>query len=149
MFNLAACTAGRNPPINPIKIAKIKEVIIIKGESANENVNSENELKFKVDTEKNWSEDAITSPIAPPIKVIRRDSIKKADRILRRLKPNDLRVPISTVLLATAAYMVIVAPIIAPKLKIIVIKIPSTLIKVAISFDWSSKYVCSILGSNC
>ena len=32
IFNLAARTEGRNPPINPINTAKIKEDIIIDGD---------------------------------------------------------------------------------------------------------------------
>jgi hypothetical protein len=50
IFNLAACTEGRNPPINPINTAKIKEVIMIDGDNANENVSSANEPKFRVET---------------------------------------------------------------------------------------------------
>lgn len=43
IFILAARTDGRKPPRNPIKIEKIKDEIIIDGESANLNSNSEND----------------------------------------------------------------------------------------------------------
>ena len=53
MFNLAARTDGRNPPMNPIITAKINEEITIDGDKANENASSENDVKFIVDIEKN------------------------------------------------------------------------------------------------
>ena len=55
--------------------------------------------------------------------------------------------PISTVRLATEPYMVIIAPIIAPVLKITVMKIPRMRIKVAIISDCSSKNFFSLLGA--
>ena len=54
--------------------------------------------------------------------------------------------PISTVRLATAPYMVIIAPIIAPVLKITVMKIPRMRMNVAIISDCSSKNFFSRLG---
>lgn len=53
MFNLAARTDGKNPPINPIAIAKINEEIAISGDNANEKESSENEFQLSVETEKN------------------------------------------------------------------------------------------------
>ena len=76
MFILAARTEGRNPPTNPI---------IIAGDNANEKASSENELKFNVEIEKNWRNEAKNIPIAPPANVISSDSSKKAERILLRL----------------------------------------------------------------
>ena len=124
------------------------EEIIIVGFSENENANSAKEFQFNVEMEKNCKNDAKKIPIAPPIDAISNDSNKNAVRMLLRLKPKERSVPISTVLLATAAYMVIIAPIVAPKLKMTVIKIPSTLIKPARNSDCSAKYFCSIFGSN-
>lgn len=149
IFNLAARTDGRNPPTNPITTAKMNDEITIDGDNANENDNSANELKFNVETVKNCKNDAKNNPTTAPIKEIKRASDRNAVRILLRLKPSERIVPISTVRLATAEYIVIIAPIIAPMLNMTVINIPSTRIKVARNSDCSSKNFCSIFGSNC
>ena len=67
--------------------------------------------------------------------------------MLRRKKPRARIVPISTVRLATEPYMVIIAPIIAPVLKITVMKMPRIRMKVAIISDCSSKNFFSLLGA--
>ena len=127
----------------------MNDEVTIDGDNANENDNSENELKFKVETVKNCKNDAKNNPTNAPINEINRASDRNAVRMLLRLKPSDRIVPISTVRLATAEYIVIMAPIIAPILNITVINIPSTRIKVARNSDCSSKNFCSIFGSNC
>jgi len=43
IFNRAACTAGKNPPANPIKRENKSDVKTIEGDSANENCSSEND----------------------------------------------------------------------------------------------------------
>ena len=131
-----------------MKIEKMTDEIIIVGLSENEKANSEKEFQFSVEMEKNCKNDAKKIPIAPPISAINIDSNKKAMRMLLRLNPRERSVPISTVLFATAAYIVIIAPIVAPKLKIIVINIPKTRMKPARISDCSAKYFCSIFGSN-
>ena len=60
----------------------------------------------------------------PPNKAVIIDSIKNAVKIELLPNPNALNVPISVVRFATAAYIVIMAPIIAPTLKIAVMVIP-------------------------
>ena len=131
IFNLAALTDGRNPPNNPINTANINEEIIIPGDRANENANSAKLLKFKVEIEKNCKNEAITIPINPPVIAINKDSIRNTVKTLLLLKPSALNVPISTVRFAIAEYIVIIAPIVAPMLKIIVTNNPSNLISVA------------------
>ncbi len=91
-----------------------------------------------VETVTNWRSEARRIPIPPPIEASRSDSKRKAPRMLRRGKPRARIVPISVVRLATEAYIVIIAPIIAPRLKITVTKSPSTRIKVAIISDCSA-----------
>ena len=49
----AARTAGRNPPIKPIRRENPSDSATIDGDSAKENASSENELKLSVDIEKN------------------------------------------------------------------------------------------------
>src|SRR5207237_392082 len=65
------------------------------------------------------------------------DSTRNAPKTLRRLNPRARRVPTSTVRFATAAYIVIIAPIMAPKLKIVVTTIPSVRMNVARVLDCS------------
>ena len=68
--------------------------------------------------------DAKNNPTKPPIKPSKSDSARNASKILCLRKPSALNVPISAVRLATAEYMVIIAPIIAPMEKIMVSDIP-------------------------
>lgn len=53
MFSLAALADGRKPPRKPITIAKITDACTMDGFRANEKVNSENELKFIVEIDRN------------------------------------------------------------------------------------------------
>ena len=139
IFNLAARIDGSTPPTNPITIANIKEAIIIPGFNANENAISEKEVKFKTDIEINCRKNAINNPITPPTIEMASDSVKNASSILLLLKPSERNVPTSTVRFATVEYIVIIAPIVAPRLKITVIKIPTMLIKVDNAYDCFSK----------
>ena len=149
IFNLAARTDGKNPPRIPITAAKNKVQKTISGDNANENASSENELKLSVDIEMNCSKEASAIPISPPRRAIDNDSVKNAIKILLLLKPSARNVPTSTVLFATEAYIVIIAPIVAPKLKITVMNKPRNLINPAICSDCSSKYFCSGFATNC
>ena len=88
------------------------------------NDNSVNEPKFNVDMEKNCNNEANPIPMIPPNKAVIIDSIKNAVKIELLPNPNARSVPISVVRFATAAYIVIMAPIIAPRLKITVMVIP-------------------------
>ena len=125
ILSLEALTAGAKPPINPMISANINDEINISELKANEKESSENELKFSVEIEKNCKNEAKNKPKKAPIIAMIIDSNKKEDNILLLANPSERRVPISTVLFATAAYIVIAAPIVAPKLNIIVIKVPS------------------------
>jgi hypothetical protein len=76
-------------------------------------------------------------PAAPPHRPRRRASIRKERSMLLRRKPSALKVPISPILFATAAYMVIIAPMIAPREKIKVNDMPSMRRNFAIISDCS------------
>ena len=149
IFNRAARTAGKKPPMSPINKEKPSDVAMIDGERAKENANSEKELKFKVEMVKNCRREARSNPNAPPDREIKKDSARKATRTLRRRNPRARNVPISVVRFATEPYIVIIAPIIEPVLKIAVMKRPRTLINVAIISDCSWKNCFSPLGSKC
>lgn len=88
------------------------------------NDNSVNDPKFKVEIEKNCKREARPTPMIPPINDVNIDSVKNAINIDVLPNPNARSVPISVVRFATAAYIVIIAPIIAPTLKMIVIVMP-------------------------
>ncbi len=62
--------------------------------------------------------EAATSPTTPPTSPSSSDSTRNAVRIDEREKPSARSVPISPVRDATLAYMVIIAPMIAPIEKI-------------------------------
>ena len=68
--------------------------------------------------------EAATSPTNPPSNPSSNASPKKAVRIAEREKPSARNVPISAVRFATLAYMVIIAPMIAPMEKIAEIVVP-------------------------
>ena len=79
--------------------------------------------------------EAKNNPTQPPMKPNNKDSTKNAIRMLRRRKPKARKVPISAVRLATAEYMVIIAPMIAPMEKIMVSDIPKIRRNLAIISD--------------
>ncbi len=66
------------------------------------------------------------------------DSSRKASRMLLLWNPSARIVPISAVLLETAAYIVIIAPMMAPSEKIIVSDRPRILRNFAMTSDCSS-----------
>src|SRR4026208_92692 len=147
MFSRAAPMAGREPPANPHSQEKPNQIDTVIGGTANEQANSENDPKFSVEIVKNWSSEAIPSPNRPPPSERTSDSIKNAIRMLRRKNPSARKVPISTVRLATAPYIVIIAPIVAPVLKITVMKIPRIRKNFALLSDCSSKNLFARLGT--
>ena len=75
---------------------------------------SENDCQFIVEIVKNCMNDASIRPIIPPTAPRISDSVRKADKILFLRNPSARNVPISIMRLATEAYIVIIAPIIAP-----------------------------------
>ena len=85
----------------------------------------------------NDSRAASATPSAPPTSASTTDSSKNAPRTLRRPNPRARKVPTSTVRFATAAYIVIIAPIIAPKLKMVVTTSPRIRMNVASVWDCS------------
>ena len=137
IFILDALQAGRNPPRNPITVAKIKQFTTIEGLRANPKEISENDVKFIVEIEKNCNVEARTKPIPAPINAINIASMRNAERTFLLRKPRARNVPTSIVRFATAEYIVIIAPIIAPMLKINVIVFPKIVMNIAIASDCS------------
>ena len=86
-----------------------------------------NDCQFMVVMVKACRKEAKKRPITPPTRASRIDSIRNAARIERRRKPRARSVPISPVRFETDAYMVIIAPIIAPMEKITDSMMPSQL----------------------
>jgi hypothetical protein len=79
--------------------------------------------------------EAKKSPMHPPMRLMHRASRRKPARIETLLNPSALKVPISAVLLATAAYMVIMEPKTAPSEKITVSPTPRSFKNLAIISD--------------
>ena len=85
---------------------------------------SANVWKLIVEIENACMNAAPTSPTTPPTRPSSSDSPRNATRIDAREKPSARSVPISAVRDATLAYMVIIAPMIAPMEKMIEIVCP-------------------------
>src|SRR5256886_6731503 len=137
MLRRAARTAGRKPPTMPITTAKISALVMTPGDSANPKPISEKLPKLRVETRAKDSSEASPTPAAPPAVASSTDSTRNAVSTLRRWNPKARRVPTSTTRLATAAYIVIIAPIIAPTLKMVVTTRPRILMNFAIACDCS------------
>src|SRR5439155_1077776 len=120
MLRRAARTAGRNPPITPITTAKTRARVITPGDNANPKPISDKLWKLTTEIRSKDRRAASATPSAPPTSASTTDSTKNAPKTLRRRNPRARSVPTSTVRFATTAYMVIIAPIIAPKLKMVV-----------------------------
>ena len=88
------------------------------------NAISENVWKFVVEIGTICMNDAANKPTAPPTKPSSSDSSRNATRIDSRENPSARSVPISDVRDATLAYIVIIAPMIAPIEKMIEIVVP-------------------------
>ena len=135
IFIRAALIEGSAPPIIPITMANMMEFRIIERLSRNRKVSSEKVVQFIVEIVNLFINDAAARPIAAPSRLKNKDSPRKASMINTLRNPSALRVPISDVRAATAANMVIIDPVIAPRLKINVRLIPSIRINLAISSD--------------
>src|SRR5437899_4912310 len=138
MLRRAARAAGRNPPTMPITMANVSAAPITPGDSANPKPISEKLWKLMTEIRSKDRRAASATPMAPPTSASTTDSTKNAPKTLRRRKPRARRVPTSTVRFATAAYMVIIAPIIAPKLKMVVTTRPR------IRMNFASVWDCSL-----
>ena len=88
-----------------------------------------------VDMVKSWRNEEKKRPKKPPKKPSSSDSSRKAPSMLLLRNPSALKVPISLTLFATAAYIVIIAPIMAPRENIIVRDMPRILRNFAIISD--------------
>ena len=130
--------AGSTPPTKPITSANTMPIVIILKFREKLKASSEKVWKFIVDMVMSCMKEAKKSPTSPPKKPRNNDSRRNAIRISLLLNPSARRVPISAVRLATAEYIVIIAPIIAPIEKIMVREIPKILRNFAMISDWSA-----------
>ena len=119
IFRRAARAAGRKPPTTPMINANANDLRMISRFRIKLNANSEKDCQFMVEMVKNCMKDAIVKPMMPPAAPSINASTRNAERMFMRRKPNARKVPISVARLATEAYMVIIAPIIAPAEKMI------------------------------
>ena len=94
------------------------------GVSVNVNAISANVWKFVVEIGTICMNDAAKSPTTPPTRPSSSASPRNATRIAAREKPSARSVPISLVRDATLAYIVIIAPMIAPIEKMTEIVVP-------------------------
>src|SRR5690349_16036777 len=120
MFILDARKAGRTPPMKPMISEKSNDFHSIPKVSAKEKASSENDAQFMVEMVMSCMKDAAMTPSIPPHSPKRSASMMKANSMLLLWKPNARRVPISVTRFATAAYMVMVAPMTAPMEKTMV-----------------------------
>ena len=118
IFMRDARAAGKNPPSTPIINENNKALIMIFGVSVNVNASSAKVCQFIVEMVKNCMKDAKKTPMPPPTNARKIDSIRNVAMMLERRNPSARMVPISPTRFATAAYMVIIAPIVAPSEKI-------------------------------
>ena len=98
--------------------AKASDAATIPGVSVKLNAISAKVWKFIVEIENACMNAAPTSPTRPPTNPSSSASPRNAIRMAAREKPSARNVPISFVREATLAYIVIMAPMIAPMLKI-------------------------------
>ena len=117
-------------------IAKMSDEKTIDGDRLKANSSSANVPKFNVEILKNSRTEANSIPRVPPASESASDSVRKAAITFLLRNPSARSVPTSIVLFATAAYIVIIAPMVAPMLKMTVTKIPSTLMNNAMVSDW-------------
>ena len=108
ILNLDARIDGSNEPSRPIPIPKINAHNIKSGVTRKLKAISLKVVKFAVPVEIKFSGRANRIPMATPMIAIATDSRTKAIKILRRRNPSTRSVPISFVLLATAAYIVFI-----------------------------------------
>src|SRR5512143_1253572 len=82
IFIRAALTAGRAPPTNPMTRENPKALNTISKLRLKVKASSEKVWKFIVEMVKSWRKEARKSPTQPPISPRRRDSMRKALRML-------------------------------------------------------------------
>src|SRR3989440_1286211 len=124
ILSRAARAAGRNPPTNPMPSANTNAARTMPGVSTKRKASSAKVWKFIVEIDSACMNDAHTTPITPPMSPSSNDSTRNATRIAAREKPSARSVPISLVRLATLAYMVIMAPMMAPMEKMTEMVVP-------------------------
>ena len=108
------------------------------GVSVKPNASCENDWKFRVEIEMNCRNAANSNPANPPTSASSNDSSRNAASMDGRRKPSARSVPISAVRMATAEYMVMAAPIMAPSENITDNTVPRIEINVDSARDWSS-----------
>jgi len=114
----AAWLAGRIPPINPIKREKAIPVIRSCGVRRKAKIISENVVKLIVPVTPERASLMASipkrQPRRPPRRARQSDSIMNETKIARREKPRTRSIAISCVRAETVAYIVFIAPKLAP-----------------------------------
>src|SRR5439155_21989078 len=127
----AARAAGRRPPSSPMRTAKMVALTAIAGSKWNLNLISVKDPKFVVVNVVAPRSEASTHPATDPSNARIRLSVRKLPSTDRRRNPIARSVPTSRTRFATCAYMVIMAPSVAPRAKKIAMTVPSTWMNVA------------------
>jgi hypothetical protein len=114
IFIRAARAAGKKPPTNPIANANANDHTTIDGVNLKLNASSAKVWKLVVEIESACMKLAARRPTTPPSNPSSNASVRNAIRIAARENPTARNVPISLVREATLAYIVIIAPMMAP-----------------------------------
>src|SRR5438132_6831144 len=123
---LAARRAGKRPPKKPIAAANSIPITNPRGVTRNANATSLNDDQFVVLVVMPLIGKASRQPITPPTNASSTDSIRNESMIEPFEKPSVSSTAISRVRCETAAYIVFMAPKIAPTAMISVITTPAT-----------------------
>jgi len=127
MLSRAAPHRGRKPPTTPITTAKIRARANHAGESGEPEPDLRETLEVDDRNALEGQQRGQRDPRAPPTSASIHGFDQERSQTLRRLNPRARRCPLRRYGSRTAAYIVIIAPIMAPKLKIVVTTIPSVL----------------------
>src|SRR5262249_26642948 len=128
---------GRQPPTGPRTKGKGSAGKAIPGGRTKGKERPEKVGKLIGEKDGSCMNEAGTRPAAPPTSPRSSDSKRKAPSTARRVNPSARSVPISPTRFATEAYIVIIAPIIAPIEKMADSVNPRMLMKFDSTRDWS------------
>src|SRR6478736_8959043 len=131
----AARTAGKKPPTRPMKAPTPTDKRRMKAEGLKENVTSCQVAKFIIEKDTPDMARLARAPKQAPPKASTIDSTMKATSTAKRENPSACKVPISRERWLTAAYIVIVAPIMAPAEKKSAMMAPRAVMKMLVPSD--------------
>src|SRR5450432_1443069 len=131
----AARMAGKSPPTSPMPHAKTSEIVMTRSVGSKEKTISDQLAMLIIENCTKPMSIEAAAPTAPPTIESITASSKNDESTLRRENPSARNVPISRWRLATAPYIVIIPPIIAPAAKKIDTTVPRTPTNVATPSD--------------